>query len=528
MTRFAHLIRHGLAGAAALIATSGMAAAQTVKFVPHADLKIVDTTWTNALITSHHGNMVYDTLFAYDSKMNAKPQMVESFNKSADGLVWTFTLRKGMTFHDGSPVTAKDAVASLNRWSKRRVEGTAMMERAASLVAKDDLTFVLTLKEPFAPVLQTLSNPILATFVLREKDASGDAFQQQTFDQIIGSGPFTFVKEEWVPGAKVVYKKYAGYNSRAEPSDALTGGKVVKVDRVEWTYLPDSATAAQALIRGEVDIVEQPQADLVPMLKKDKNITVAVMDDMGWQGVARPNALHPPFNNPKARQALALLVDQTTYLTATVGEDYRKPCAAILFCGGPYETLVGAEPFRQRNVEKAKQLFAEAGYKGEPVVLMGPTDIAALNANAIITAQNLKDAGVNVDLQMMDWGTLSTRQQKKDKPGDGSPGWNMYFTSAPGTMWHTPLTNFALATPCDGKNWNGWTCDEEMERIRLSFLTAATPEAQKQVAERLQARFYEVMPFVSLGQYVTPKAWRNNISGVVNSREIVMWGLEKK
>ncbi len=528
MTRFAHLMRLGLTGVMALVAASGMAAAQTVKFVPHADLKIIDTTWTNALITSHHGFMVYDTLFAYDSKMNAKPQMVESFARSPDGLVWTFTLRKGMTFHDGSPVTAKDAVASLNRWSKRRVEGTAMMERAASLVANDDLTFVLTLKEPFAPVVQTLSNPVLASFVLREKDASADAFQQQTFDQVIGSGPFTFAKDEWVPGAKVVYKKNPKYNSRNEPSDALTGGKAVKVDRVEWTYLPDSATAVQALIRGEVDIVEAPQPDLLSLLKADKNITIKVMDDMGWQGVIRPNALHPPFNNPKARQAIAMVVDQSSYLTAMVGEDYRKPCLAILFCGGPYETLVGSEQFRQRNVEKAKQLRKEAGYNGEPVVLMGPTDIAALNANAVITAQNLREAGVNVDLQLIDWGTVSTRQQKKDKPGPGSPGWNMYFTAAPGTMWHTPLTNFALATPCDGKNWNGWTCDEEMEKIRLSFLTAATPEAQKQVAEKLQARFYEVMPFISIGQYLTPKAWRNNITGVVNSREIVMWGLEKK
>ncbi|MBL8702964.1 MAG: ABC transporter substrate-binding protein [Alphaproteobacteria bacterium] len=505
-----------------------VADAQTVRFVPHADLKILDTTWTNALITRNHGLMIYDALFALDSKLQPKPQAVESFTRSPDGMLWTFTLRKGMKFHDGTPVTAADAVASLNRWHKRRVDGTAMMAAAESLTAKDELTFELKFKTKFGPVLETLANPILPTFVLRAKDVQGDAFQQQNWDQIVGSGPFTFDKNEWVPGSKVVYRKFKDYVPRSDSADGWAGGKVVNVDAVEWVIISDQATAIQALIRGEVDVIEAPQHDLLPLAARDPNIVVAAMDPMGWQGLLRPNSLHPPFNNAKARQALAMLVDQTTYLTAMVGDmKYGKPCLAILICGSPNETQVATQSFARRDVARAKQLLQEAGYKGEPVVLMAPTDIAYLNAIGVVTAQNLRDAGVNVDLQLIDWGTLSTRQQRKEPPGAGSPGWNAYVTAAPGMLFFNPLTNFAMATPCDGKNWNGWACDEELEKLRVSFGGASTDAEKKAIVEAIQARYYESIPFVNVGQFQWPKLWRKTITNVAPGPDIVFWNLKK-
>jgi peptide/nickel transport system substrate-binding protein len=517
-----------VASLAVALAAGAARAETTVKFVPHADLKIIDTTWSNALITTHYGYMIHENLFAMTFDLEPKPQAVESWERSADGLTWSFRLRP-MRFSDGSPVTARDAVASLTRWARRRVDGQAMMAAGAALEARDDRTFEIRFKGSFAPVLQTLANPVLPTFIWRAQDVQGDAFQQQNYDKVIGSGPFVFEKDQWVPGAKVVYAKNPAYVPRTEPADGFAGAKIVKVDRVEWLNLPDSATAAQALSRGEVDIVEAPQPDLVASLAKDPNIKVQVIDPMGTQGLIRPNALFPPFNHPKARQAIAMLIDQKAYLAAIAGrEEYARPCHAVLICGGPYETAAGAEPFRERDVARARQLLAEAGYKGEPVVLMGPTNIDSINAIAVITAQNLRDAGVNVDLQLVDWGVVSTRNQKKDPPGPGSQGWNLYVTTAPGSLFHTPLTNFAVATPCDGKNWNGWTCDEALEKIRVGFMTAEGREAQMKVVEAFQKGFYEAMPFIPVGQFLTPKAWRANIVGMPRSREIVMWGLEKK
>ncbi len=255
MLRVAHLIRYGLVAAATFALASG-AAAQTVKFVPHADLKILDTTWTNALITSHHGNMVYDTLFSYDSKMNAKPQMVESFSRSPDGLVWSFTRRKGMTFHDGSPVTAKDAVASLNRWSKRRVEGTAMMERAASLVAKDDLTFVLTLKEPFAPILSILGTAWYTAIVPYDF-----APENNLNEKASGTGPFKLV--EYIPNDHVTLTANANYWEKGFPC----------VDGIRYDIIPDQQAQSSAFRQGNADSVELSHPKLIRKRKSGPDST---------------------------------------------------------------------------------------------------------------------------------------------------------------------------------------------------------------------------------------------------------------
>ena len=523
-------LRLNLLAALGLAAAVGLpASAETiVRLVPQADLKILDTTWTNALITRNYGLMVYDTLFALDSKLQPQPEMVQSFTRSDDGMLWTFTLRSGQKFQDGSPITAADAVASLKRWGARRVDGQAMMAATDSLTAKDELTFELKFKTAFGPVLETLANPILPTFVLRAQDASADPFAQQDYPTVVGSGPFTFDKKEWVPGAKVVFHRWAGYQPRPEPADGFAGGKVVHVDRVEWQILPDAAVALQALQRGEVDIIDSPQIDLLPLVQDDANVEVKVLDRLGWQGIIRPNALFPPFDNPKARQALMLAVDQNSYLAAIAGDQpLKRPCLAIFVCGSPNETMAGSEPFAHRDLARARALLKEAGYNGEKVVLMGPSDFPALTAIANVLAQDMRDIGLNVDFQVMDWGTLSTRQQRKDKPGPGSPGWNVYVTGGPGLLFFNPLTNFAMATPCDGKNWNGWTCDEDLEAKRVAFGRATNAAEKMASLEAIQRRYYEVMPFLNTGQFLWPKVVRKEITGVGAGPDLVMWGIEK-
>jgi peptide/nickel transport system substrate-binding protein len=513
--------------AVSAVAPDAARAESVLRLIPQADLKNLDPIWTTAAITQNHGFMIYDTLFGLDGKMQPKPQMVDTWTTSPDGMKWSFTLRKGMKWHDGTPVTAKDVVASLNRWSKRAVDGEAIMSRAESLVAKDDLTFELTFKEAFGPVLQVLANPALPPFIMREKDAQTDPFEQ--VKEQIGSGPFVFAKDEWEPGHKVVYRKFKDYLPRSEPADGFAGGKVVKVDKVEWIYIPDSAVATQALLSGEMDAFEQPTYDLLPLLKKDKNITVKVLDPLGKMGHIRPNFLYPPFNNVKAREALTLLVDQKQFLAAMVGNpDYEKECYAIFMCGSPLATDVGAAPYEKANIEKAKQLFKEAGYNGEPVVVMNPSDQPVISTIALVIADQLHKAGVNVDVQTMDWSTETSRRAKKDKPGQGSPGWNIFTTWWTGIPMSNPITSFPLVTSCDQKNWFGWPCDEAIEKLRKDFIAAPTPEAQKKVAEAIQKRFYEFFPYVNTGQFTAPVAWRNTLVGVPNALLFVAWNIEKK
>ena len=200
------MLRKTLTLSAALMSVSMLAQAQTLKLVPQADLKNLDPIWTTASITNNHGYMVYDVLFALDENLEPRPQMIDSYEVSDDGLAYTFTLRDGMLFHDGSPVEASDAVASIKRWAQKRSDGLAMMERAESLEATDASTFVLKLKEKFGPAIQVLANPTLPMFVMREEEAMTDPNEQ--VPEVIGSGPFEFVKDKWVPGDKVVYKKF--------------------------------------------------------------------------------------------------------------------------------------------------------------------------------------------------------------------------------------------------------------------------------------------------------------------------------
>ena len=316
------------AGALALILASPWSAiAQSVlRLVPQADLKILDTVQTTNNITSNHGYMVYDTLFSLDGKLAAKPQMVESYSKSPDSLTWKFKLRPGLKFHDGQAVTAKDAVASILRFSKRIPAGVTMMQFAKEIVTTGGDTFEIRLNKPFGLVLETLAGPENPLFVTREADAQLDPNTAMT--TAIGSGPFIFVREEWVPGSKVVYKKNPDYKPRSEPADGFAGGKLAKVDRVEWLVIPDSNTAVQALIKGEVDIIEIPQTDLLPLVRKDPNITVKVIDRVGTQAIYRMNHLIPPFNNAKARQALLYATgDQKDYMSSMIGfAECEKPC----------------------------------------------------------------------------------------------------------------------------------------------------------------------------------------------------------
>jgi len=522
----------GFVVAAGLGMAAGTASAETVlRLVPQADLKILDPVFTTANITSNHGYMIYDVLFALDAKLEPKPEMVEKYSVSADNLVWSFTLRDGLKFSDGSPVEAKDVVPSIKRWAARMPAGQTMMKYVDTIEAKGAKDFEIRLKKPYGAMLLSLAAPENPLLVMREKDANVDPNAQ--IQEYVGSGPFTFVKEEWVPGNKVVYKKNPLYVPRNEPPSGFAGGKVAKVDRVEWIYLPEAATSVQALANGEVDVIEIPAPDLLPVLRKNPDIEVKAIDHVGTQAIMRPNSLVPPFNNEKARQALLYIVgNQKDYLEAMVGDEkLQVPGWSVFVCGPPLANDAGIGDWpkldAKADIAKAKELFKEAGYKGEKVVLMDPTDQALAHAQALVTADKLKQAGVNVDLQAMDWSTMISRRPIKDGPDKNPGGWNLFFTWGGGLAMNSPLTNIGLATPCDQSGWFGWPCDDELNKLRLSFFDATTPEAQKQVAQAIQKRFYEVVPYIPPAQFLAPTAYRKTLKGVLDTPRLVLWNIEK-
>ena len=506
------LMSNGLAAlllASGLMLTSAPAQAQTktLRFVPHADLKILDPSFTTAYITRNFGYMVYDTLFAQDADGVPKPQMVGKYSTSKDGKQWSFTLRSGLKFHDGSPVTAADCVASLQRWSSRDNLGKMMTAAGAEWKAVDGATFTLSLKEPFGLVLDALAKPSgFPPVMMPERLAKMPTSAPLT--EVMGSGPFVFKRDEWVPGNKVVFVKNAGYVGRSEPASGLSGNKTAHFDRVEWLYLPDSNSSTAALKNGEVDMIENVPPDYVAPLRSDPNISLGGAGS--YQGWLVMNQLFPPFDNAKARQAVLHAVVQEKFLAAMgYPLDMRVTyCPTFFICGGPNATDAGSAPFRTPDIARAKQLLSEAGYKGEKVVVLVPTDVPYLNAEALMVVQTLKKIGMNVDAQSMDWSTVAARRAKKDPPASG--GWNVYSTVAGEFDANSPVTNAYLSAPC-GNTLPGWPCDKTLDTLRGEWVRAATPAARKLALDNFQKRVYEAVPIAFVGQYSPASAVRKNI-----------------
>jgi len=528
MNRLLHYLAGTIAVAVLALLPAWQAAAQqkVLKFIPQADLRSLDPIWTTAYITRNHGYMIYDTLFAVDAKFQVRPQMVDKYDISKDQLTYTFTLRDGLRFHDGQPVRSADCIASIERWARRDAIGQKLAELTESWTAVDDKTFRLRLKKPFSLTLDALAKPSSnVPFIMPERIAKTDAFQQIT--EAIGSGPFRFVREEWVPGNKVVYVKNNDYVPRKEPPSWASGGKVVKVDRAEWIYIPDSATAAAALNAGEVDWWEQLPPDLIPVLRRNKAIRVENIDPLGSIGIIRFNFLMAPFNNEKMRQAVMHAVNQQDYVLGIAGDPKNgHPCYSYYTCGTPLAGEAGAEALKgRRDFDRARQLIKESGYKGEKIVIISATDQPIVHSQSLLTSEMLRKLGLNVELQAGDWGTLITRRAVKEPLEKG--GWTIFHTWWVGPDMVSPAVNFPLRASGD-KAWFGWPTDAKMEELREAWFNAPDDASQKRIAEQLQRRAFEFVPYVPTAQFILPTAYRTNISGVIIAPINLLWNVEKK
>jgi peptide/nickel transport system substrate-binding protein len=517
------------AGAASLAgfglsARAKAAETKTLRFIAQSDLRVLDPIWTTAYVTRNHGYMVFDTLFALDSKFKPHPQMVGDFNVSPDKLVYNFTLRDGLKFHDGQPVRGADCVASLKRWMARDALGQTLATAIAEMKGSDDKTFTIRLKEPFPLLIDAIAKvSSLAPFIMPERLAKTDPFEQIT--EMVGSGPFKFVKEEFEPGHKVVYVKNTDYVPRNEPTDWASGGKVVKVDRIEWFVVPDDMTKVAALQNGEYDWWENPKADLWPVLAANPDIALAPLDPLGGTGCLRFNFLYPPFNNVKMRQAVLMATNQADMMTAYVGDQKNwKLCPSFFTCGTPMASDAGSDALHKPDFEAAKKLVAEAGYKGEKIILLDAVEQPLIHAEALVATDMLKKLGLNVEYVTSDWGTVVTRRASKKPPPEG--GWNMFETGWVGSDTLDPTTNVMLRANGE-KAWFGWPTDDKLEELRMEWIKATDSETRQEIAAKMQQRAFEFVPYVPTGQFFVKTALRKNIKGYVSAPAIFMWNVEK-
>lgn len=521
------LIAAAMTAAFAFTGLSQAIAATTVRAVMHAPLRILDPVTTTAYITRDHGYMVYDTLVAMDEKFEVRPQMAD-WKVSADNLVYTFTLRDGLEWHDGKPVTAEDCVASLNRWNKKDGMGQKLFSYVKEMKVTGPKTFTLTLKEPVAFVLQALGKPSsLVPFMMPKRIA--DTPPSEPITDTTGSGPFKFVKEEFKPGVKAVYVKNEKYVPRNEKSSWAAGGKVVKVDRVEWVVMPDAQTAMNALAAGEIDYIDEPQIDLLKLVSDDKSVVIGNPNEFGLQVVGRMNFLHPPFNDVKVRRAAMLALKQENFLAAIAGDPkYYKVCGAMFVCGTPLASDVGSEAIVKGNgMAEARRLLKESKYDGSPIRIIHPTDVNTQKTQPIVAAQLLRDAGFKVELVALDWQAALGLRANQKPAAEG--GWNMFFSAWGGADVSSPLTSPPLnATGKGGSAWAGWPEDADIEALRDKFGRAKTAAERKAIAEELQRLAYERVIYVPLGQLATPAAWSAKLKNVPKGpASPYFWSVEK-
>jgi peptide/nickel transport system substrate-binding protein len=516
-----------LAAQAMLTRTAAAAAPKTVlRFVPQADIQILDPVVSTSYNTRNAAYMIWDTLFSFDAEFRPQPQMVDRWSVSENGLTYDFALRDGLVWHDGQPVRAADCVASLRRWVRKSPLGIKMMEATASLNAIDDRSFRLVLREPFGQVIESLATLSgYVPFMMPERLAATDP--NTAVKEIVGSGPFRFLPEQWDAGNKLVFARNDAYRPRSEPASLAAGGKVVHVERAEWVSIPDPSTAASALMTGEVDWYELPPFDLLPLLARNRDVIVATIDKLGSQALMRFNHLQPPFNNPLARQAVAAAFSQEDFMRAVAGEPTNwRACYSVYACGLPMSSEVGVDPLSApRDLSRAKALLQQSGYKGERVVVLSVAEIPIMQALALVTVDLLKRIGFNAELAATDQGAFFQRRTNREPIEHG--GWSVFCT----WVVASDTANPAVATVLQAnglQGYPGWPSNPEIEQLRAEWLRTSDAGEQKRIAAEVQRKTLADVNYLPLGQFFLPTAYRRELKGVISSPIPFFWNVEKQ
>jgi len=517
----------GLMSASAL-ATPALAQARNrpIRFVPFADLSILDPIITTTYVTRNHGFMVFDTLYGVDDDGRVQPQMAEGHLVEDDGKRVRIQLRDGLRFHDNEPVRAADCAASIRRWAARDPLGQTLLQRAADISAFDDRTIELRLNRPFSLLFQALakiSPPIC--FMMPERLAA--TAPTTAIPEAVGSGPFRFLPSERVPGARNAYARFDGYVPRPQGTPSGSAGpKVAYVDRVEWITMPDTSTSAAALQTGEVDWWEWPAFDLLPLLKRNRDVRVWVPDTSGFLPFLRLNHLQPPFDDPAKRRALLSAIVQSDFVQAIAGDDrslwqdgvgFFPPGTAMASDEG-LSALTGP-----RDPDAARKALAAAGYRNEPVTLIGATDLLPVKALTEVATSALKTAGMNVDMVMSDWATVVARRTNRNPPAQG--GWNALLTYFSGLDLLDPSVHLLLRA--NGTSaWPGWPTLPDLEALRNDWIDAPDLVSRQAIARTIQKQAFQDIPYIPVGKFIQPTAHRSDLVGMV-SGPTALWNLRR-
>jgi peptide/nickel transport system substrate-binding protein len=498
-----------------------------LKLVVNVGLQSLDPIAGGSYVTRNFAYMVFDTLVAIDSTGAYKPQMLEGWQTSSDRLTWTFTLRPGLEFHDGSPVLAEDAVASVHRWSMRDAIGKRLAAATKAMRTVDNSTFVIELLRPFSDMIEALGKPsVFVPFIMPARLAATPP--TTNVSEVMGSGPFLFNAKEWVPGERATFQRNPRYRPRLEPADGLAGGKVARVERAEIITMTDIGLRAAAIQRGEVDYLEYAPFDYISTFATDPNVVLARAGGRALiMGTMLMNHAQPPFDNVLVRRAVQETMDRTEILAALgLPADAVQPeCTSLFMCGTTYSAEATSETVRRPSMDRAKALLHEAGYTNQRVVVLLPSDSALIYPIGLVMIDRMKQAGFNIDVQTSDWSSIATRLPRKGPLDQG--GWSMVPEIYLGFDMAEPIGNPGIGYNCSGEAMHGAYCSAEMNPLIEEFETEPDLGKRQDIAARLQALCYENVNFPIAGQFRAPAVWRRELKGVIDFGIPILWNIQR-
>ena len=499
-------------------------AGSVLRFIPAADLDTPDPGASASPEARDHALLVFDTLFGTDDAGQPHPQMLQTFATSANGLEWRLFLRGGLAFHTLAPVVAADCAASIRRWAAHDDWGRALMAATADLSAPDDRTVVFRLRYPFPMLRHALgkSGPRLCAMLPAKLAATEPG---TALPEIIGSGPYRYLAKQRQPGKRTVYERFAPYVPRIAKAEGTAGAKEAIIERIEWTVIADPAAAAAALHQGEADWWHVPPAAALAGLAADTALRTRVLRPHGMVAALRPNHLHPPFDRPAIRRALLAAVSQAEYMRALNGPDGPEwhDGVGIFPPSSPWASPAKPDPTGPRDPAALRKDLAAAGYGGEKLVLLARADHAGEMALARVTQALLTRLGMASDLVALDSAACAARLARTDPPAQG--GWSLHHALIPASEQADPVGHALLRGTGRGAA-PGWPTDARMEAMISNWILAPSDDWRQRICAEMQRRALDQVPYVPLGLYLAPTAYRADLKGMLDGPPL-FWNLRR-
>jgi len=506
LTGFALLVSTALAGPALAEPFTCPHTGGTLTFGQEANVNSLDQMASNTISTRNIAMNVFEALMTRDENNNPIPDLADSYTESPDRMTYTFKLRPDVTFHNGKKLTSADVVASFNRYSKLGLD-RQQLEAVQSWDAPDPSTFVIHMKAVQPTFIEKLSAFSVPIVIIPSEDEQ-DPPQQL---KIIGTGPFQLAEN--VPGSYVTIKRFADYkpNTHFDGRTGFGGRKQACLDQVTFRIVTEGGARVAGLETGELQAVEDIPTKSVDRLKGNKDIRLLPLNNW-WIQIADLNLSNPPTDNLKVRQAMQAVLEMDEIMDAATDGNYRLN-AGFAYPNQPDYVEPPAGYYNQHDPAKAKRLLAEAGYKGEPVVLLTNKDYGSMYNAALVVQEQFKSVGINADLRVVDWPTSVQMALRPDT------GWNLAFTG-----WGTQPALGALATmsffappvavymPKDGQG------DPDLLAAWAAMNNSATKEERKAAFGRMQAIIYEKALALPFGALTKVQATRANVQGFVPFR----------